>query len=190
MTPEERIRNKVSGLKDAQNERNIRENFDATIGSDAGEAFKTQYGGVTMDPYTGRAYHNEGQPVYSAEELQSAMDTRNTTNRLSGSIFDYVFDKTGNPNMARHAVNAASYSPGLGTAMGLEDAYQAAREIPDDYQAGDRGAMARNTGYALMGMGDAEGARSALRTALDAGPFPESEAARIELAKLESGKAQ
>ena len=53
MTPEERIRNKVSGLKDAQNERNIRENFDATIGSDAGEAFKTQYGGVTVDPYTG-----------------------------------------------------------------------------------------------------------------------------------------
>ena len=57
--------------------------------------------------------------------------------------------------MARHAVNAATYSPGLGTAMGLEDAYQAAREIPDDYRAGDRGAMARNTGYALMGMGDA-----------------------------------
>ncbi len=155
MTPEERIRNKVSGLKDAQNERNIRENFDATIGTDAGEAFKTQYGGVTLDPYTGRAYHNAGDYVYSAEELQKAMDARNTTNRMSGSIFDYVFDKTGNPNMARHAVNAASYSPGLGTAMGLEDAYQAAREIPDDYQAGDRGAMAKNTGYALMGMGDA-----------------------------------
>ena len=145
MTPEERIRNKVSGLKDAQNERNIRENFDATIGSDAGEAFKTQYGGVTVDPYTGRAYHNEGQPVYSAEELQSAMNTRNTTNRLSGSIFDYVFDKTGNPNMAARGKRGDiltwarhGYGPG-GCLPGT-------REIPDDYQAGDRGAMARNTG--------------------------------------------
>ena len=155
MTPEERIRNKVSGVKDAQNERNIRENFDATIGSDAGEAFKTQYGGVTMDPYTGRAYHNQGQPIYSAEELEKAMNTRNTTNRLSGSIFDYVLDKTGNPNMARHAVNAATYSPGLGTAMGLEDAYQAAREIPDGYREGDRMYMAKNAGLAALGLGDA-----------------------------------
>ena len=155
MTPEERIRNKVSGLKAAQNERNIRENFDATIGTDAGEAFKTQYGGLTVDPYTGRAYHNAGDYVYSAEELQKAMDARNTTNRLSGSIFDFVFDKTGNPNMARHAVNAATYSPGLGTAMGLEDAYQAAREIPDGYREGDRMYMAKNAGLAAMGLGDA-----------------------------------
>ena len=155
MSPEERIRNKVSGLKAAQNERNIRENFDATIGTDAGEAFKTQYGGVTMDPYTGRAYHNAGDYVYSAEDLQSAMDTRNTLNRMSGSIFDYVFDKTGNPNMARHAVTAATYTPFVGTAMGLEDAYQAGREIPDDYQAGDRGAMAKNAGLAALGLGDA-----------------------------------
>tara|TARA_Y100000114_G_scaffold124308_1_gene120044 strand:+ start:476 stop:1141 length:666 start_codon:yes stop_codon:yes gene_type:complete len=155
MTLEERIRNKVSGLKQAQTERKIREGFDVTIGTDAGEAFKTRYGGVTLDPYTGKAYHNAGDYVYSADDLQSAMDARNTTNRMSGSIFDYVFDKTGNPNMARHAVNAASYSPGLGTAMGLEDAYQAAREIPDDYQAGDRGAMAANTGLAVMGLGDA-----------------------------------
>ena len=57
MSPEERIRNKVSGLKQKQTERKIREGFDVTIGTDAGEAFKTQYGGVTLDPYTGRAYH-------------------------------------------------------------------------------------------------------------------------------------
>ncbi len=155
MSPEERIRNKVSGLKQAQTERKIREGFDVTIGTDAGEAFKTQYGGVTLDPYTGRAYHNAGDYVYSAEELQKAMDARNTTNRMSGSIFDYVFDKTGNPNMARHAVNAATYMPGVGTGIGLEDAYQAAREIPDDYQAGDRGAMAANTGQVALGLGDA-----------------------------------
>ena len=155
MTPEERIRNKVSGLKQTQNERNIRKNFGATLGTDAGEAFKTQYGGVTLDPYTGRAYHNAGDYVYSAEELQKAMDARNTTNRLSGSIFDFVFDKTGNPNMARHAVNAATYSPGLGTAMGVEDAYQAAREIPDGYREGDRMYMAKNAGLAAMGLGDA-----------------------------------
>jgi hypothetical protein len=155
MTPEERIRNKVSGLKQTQNERNIRKNFGATLGTDANEAFKTQYGGVTLDPYTGRAYHNAGDYVYSAEELEKAMNTRNTTNRLSGSIFDYVFDKTGNPNMARHAVNAATYSPGLGTAMGLEDAYQAAREIPDGYREGDRMYMAKNAGLAALGLGDA-----------------------------------
>jgi hypothetical protein len=155
MTPEERIRNKVSGLKQTQNERNIRKNFGATLGTDAGEAFKTQYGGVTLDPYTGRAYHNAGDYVYSAEDLQSAMDTRNTLNRMSGSIFDYVFDKTGNPNMARDAVNAATYTPFVGTAMGLEDAYQAAREIPDGYREGDRMYMAKNAGLAALGLGDA-----------------------------------
>jgi len=155
MSPEERIRNKVSGLKKTQNERNIRKNFDITIGTDAGEAFKTQYGGVTLDPYTGRAYHNAGDYVYSAEDLQKAMDVSNTTNRLSGSIFDYVLGKTGNPNMARHAVNVATFSPGVGTAMGLEDAYQAAREIPDGYREGDALDMAKNTGLMALGVGDA-----------------------------------
>ena len=154
MSPEERIRNKVSGLKQVQNEKSIRKNFDATIGRD-GEAFETQYGGLTMDPYTGRAYHNAGDYVYGAEELQKAMDARNTDNRMSGSIFDFVFDKTGNPNMARHAVNTANFTPGVGTAMGLEDAYQAGKNIPDGYREGDRMDMAKNSGLVALGLGDA-----------------------------------
>lgn len=154
MSPEERIRNKVSGLKQVQNEKSIRKNFDATIGRD-GEAFETQYGGLTMDPYTGRAYHNAGDYVYGAEELQKAMDNRNTDNRMNASIFDFVFRKTGNPNMARHAVNTANFTPGVGTAMGLEDAYQAGKNIPDGYREGDRMDMAKNSGLVALGLGDA-----------------------------------
>jgi hypothetical protein len=154
MSPEERIRNKVSGLKQVQNEKSIRKNFDATIGRD-GEAFKTQYGGLTMDPYTGRAYHNAGDYVYGAEELQKAMDNRNTDNRMNASIFDYVFKQTGNPNMARHAVNTANFTPGVGTAMGLEDGYQAAKNIPGAYREGDPAGVAKNAGFAALGLGDA-----------------------------------
>ena len=42
-------------------------------------------------------------------------------------------------------------------------------------------------GLALALKGDRDGARNALRTALDAGSFPEAEQARTELAKLEAG---
>ena len=118
---------------------------------------------MTYDPYTGRAYHNAGDYVYGAEELQKAMDNRNTDNRINASIFDYVFEKTGNPNMARHAVNTANFTPGVGTAMGLEDAYQAGKNIPDGYREGDRMDMAKNSGLVALGLGDAALVRELLR---------------------------
>lgn len=157
MTPEERIRNKVAGLKQSQMERqseSLRKQYDISVG-DNREAFQTEYGGIHTDPVTGRSYHKPGVYKYSDEDLQRAMDMRNSNNRIGNAIFDFVQLQSGNPTLAADAVTAAGFSPGLGTAMGVEDAYQAARDIPDGYREGNYSDMAGNAAQVAMGMGDA-----------------------------------
>lgn len=156
MTPEERIRSKVAGLKQNQEFRrevDKRREFDIDHGFNQ-EAFRTRPGEIQMDDQ-GRAYRTAGDYVYSLDDLERAAAARNTPSSTSNAIFDQVLKRTGNPNMARHAVNAANFTPGVGTAIGFEEAYDALTEIPDGYREGDYMDMAKNTGMAAMGVADA-----------------------------------
>ena len=156
MTPEERIRSKVAGLRQAQMERDsesLRNQYDISVG-EGGEAFKTRAGEIVMDDQ-GRAYRMPGEYVYSDDDLQRAMDMRNSNNRVSNAIFDQVLRSTGNPTMAADAVNVANYTPGVGTVIGGQEAYDALTEIPDGYREGDYMDMAKNAGMAGMGIMDA-----------------------------------
>jgi hypothetical protein len=156
MTPEERIRNKVAGLKQEQEYRrevDLRNQFDINHGFNQ-EAFKTRPGEIKMDDQ-GRAYRTAGDYVYSVDDLERAAGVRNSPSSVSNAIFDQVLRSTGNPTMAADAVNVANYTPGVGTVIGGQEAYDALTEIPDGYREGDYMDMAKNAGMAGMGIMDA-----------------------------------
>lgn len=162
MTSEDRIRSKVASLKQAQMQRMsegalaseiLRKNYEMSVGGN-GEAFKTRSGGFELDEQ-GRAMHLPREYMYSDEQLQRAMDVRNSDNRIGNLIFDFIQRQTGSPTMASNAVSTAGFTPGVGTAMGLEDAYQAAKDIPDGYREGDYRDMAGNAASVALGLGDA-----------------------------------
>ena len=119
MTPEERIRAKVAKLRSASQDMAVRNEFDASIGHDRSNAFATEAGGYAFDDQ-GRAYHTQGDYKYSADELQRAMDVRNTDNQQRGAIFDTILSQTGNPVMAADAATAADFTPFVGTSMSME----------------------------------------------------------------------
>ena len=117
---ENKLKAKIAGLKDQQ----IRRQYDNTMGV-AGEAFEMNTPRELNMELSGR---NRGRAVapgykYSTDQLQAAMDASNTENMIGFNIFDEVLRRTGNPRMATQAMNVASMTPGVGTAMGLEDAY-------------------------------------------------------------------
>ena len=146
------IKNKVANLKDQQ----IRRQYDNTLGV-AGEAFKMN---TPREPNMELSGRNRGRRVapdyeYSTDELQAAMDASNTENMIGFSIFDEVLRRTGNPRMATQAMNAAGFVPGLGTAMGVEDAYDAARYIPDAYAMNGIPGVLGQVGQIALGAGDA-----------------------------------
>ena len=146
------IKNKVAGLKDQQ----VRRKYDITMGVD-GEAFAMN---TPREPNMELSGRNRGRGVppgykYSQEELQAALDASDTENRIGGSIFDYVLRNTGDPRMATQAMNAAAFMPGVGTAMGAEDAYDAARNIPDAYRFNGIPGVLGQLGTVALGAGDA-----------------------------------
>ena len=146
------IKNKVANLKDQQ----IRRQYDNTLGV-AGEAFEMN---TPREPNMELSGRNRGRRVapdyeYSTDELQAAMDASNTENMIGFSIFDEVLRRTGNPRMATQAMNAAGFVPGLGTAMGVEDAYDAARYIPDAYAMNGIPGVLGQVGQIALGAGDA-----------------------------------
>ena len=146
------IRNKVAALKDQQ----IRREYDNTMGV-AGEAFEMNTPRELNMELSGR---NRGRAVapgykYSTDQLQAAMDASNTENMIGYSIFDEVLRRTGNPTLATTAMNAAAFVPGLGTAMGVEDAYDAARYIPDAYAMNGVPGVLGQVGQVALGNGDA-----------------------------------
>lgn len=155
MSPEERIRNKVAGLKQNQAERqsdSMRKQFDISVGMN-GEAYKTQQAGYAFDDQN-RAYHKPGEYVYSDADLQRAMDARQSESVLSNEIFDQVLRRTGSPRMAADAVAAANFTPGVGTVIGGQETWAALKDIPDGYREGNYGDMAANAGRVGMGVMD------------------------------------
>ena len=123
----------------------------------AGEAFEMNTPRELNMELSGR---NRGRAVapgykYSTDQLQAAMDASNTENMIGYSIFDEVLRRTGNPQMATQAMNAAAFVPGLGTAMGVEDAYDAARYIPDAYAMNGVPGVLGQVGQIALGAGDA-----------------------------------
>ncbi len=146
------IRNKVAGLKEQQ----FRRQYDNTMG-EAGEAFEMK---IPREPNMELSGRNRGRGVapgyrYSQEELQAAMDASNTENMIGYSIFDEVLRMTGNPRMETQAMNVAGFMPGVGTAMGVEDAYDAARAIPDAYAMNGMPGVLGKVGQVALGAGDA-----------------------------------
>ena len=149
---ENNLKAKIAGLKDQQ----IRRKYDNALGV-AGEAFEMNTPRELNMELSGR---NRGRRVapdyeYSTDELQAAMNASNTENMIGFSIFDEVLRRTGNPRTATQAMNVASMTPGLGTAMGVEDAYDAARYIPDAYAMGGVPGVLGQVGQIALGAGDA-----------------------------------
>lgn len=149
---ENNLKSKIAGLKDQQ----IRRQYDRVMGV-AGEAFEMNTPRELNMELSGR---NRGRAVapgyeYSADELQAAMDASNTENMIGFNIFDEVLRRTGNPRMATQAMNVASMTPFVGTAMGLEDAYDAAKDLPDAYAMGGVPGVLGALGTIGVGVGDA-----------------------------------
>ena len=149
---ENNLKAKIANLQ----EQKIRRQYDNTMGV-AGEAFEMNTPRELNMELSGR---NRGRAVapgyrYSTEELQAAMDASNTENMIGYSIFDEVLRRTGNPRLATQAMNVAGFMPGLGTAMGLEDAYDAARNIPDAYAMNGIPGVLGQVGQVALGAGDA-----------------------------------
>ena len=149
---EDNLKAKIAGLKEQQ----FRRQYDITMGVD-GEAFEAK---TPREPNMELSGRNRGRRVapgyeYSMDELQAAMDASNTENMIGYSIFDNVLRRTGNPRMATQAMNVASMTPFVGTAMGAEDAYDAARSIPDAYAMGGVPGVLGALGTIGIGVGDA-----------------------------------
>lgn len=149
---ENKLKAKIAGLKDQQ----IRRQYDNTT-SVGGEAFEMNTPRELNMELSGR---NRGRAVapgykYSTDELQAAMNASNTENMIGYSIFDEVLRRTGNPKIATQAMQAAGFVPGLGTAMGVEDAYDAARYIPDAYAMNGVPGVLGQVGQIALGAGDA-----------------------------------
>ena len=149
---ENNLKAKIANLQ----EQKIRRKYDNTMGI-AGEAFEMNKPRELNMALSGR---NRGRAVapgyrYSTDELQAAMDASNTENMIGYSIFDEVLRRTGNPRLATQAMNAAAFMPGVGTAMGAEDAYDAARAIPDAYAMNGMPGVLGKVGQVALGAGDA-----------------------------------
>ena len=149
---ENNLKAKIANLQ----EQKIRRQYDNTMGV-AGEAFEMNTPRELNMELSGR---NRGRAVapgyrYSTDELQAAMDASNTENMIGYSIFDEVLRRTGNPRLATQAMNAAAFMPGVGTAMGAEDAYDAARAIPDAYAMNGMPGVLGKVGQVALGAGDA-----------------------------------
>ena len=149
---ENNLKAKIAGLKEQQ----FRRQYDITMGVD-GEAFEMK---TPREPNMELSGRNRGRRVapgyeYSMDELQAAMDASNTENMIGYSIFDNVLRRTGNPRTATQAMNVASMTPFVGTAMGLEDSYDAARSMPDAYAMGGVPGVLSSFGTIGIGVGDA-----------------------------------
>ena len=149
---ENNLKAKIANLQ----EQKFRRQYDNVMGVE-GEAFEMNTPRELNMELSGR---NRGRAVapgykYSTDQLQAAMDASNTENMIGYSIFDEVLRRTGNPQMATQAMNAAAFVPGLGTAMGLEDAYDAARNIPDAYAMNGVPGVLGQVGQIALGAGDA-----------------------------------
>ena len=149
---ENNLKAKIANLQ----EQKFRRQYDNVMGVE-GEAFEMNTPRELNMELNGR---NRGRAVapgykYSTDQLQAAMDASNTENMIGYSIFDEVLRRTGNPQMATQAMNAAAFVPGLGTAMGLEDAYDAARNIPDAYAMNGVPGVLGQVGQIALGAGDA-----------------------------------
>tara|TARA_B100000902_G_scaffold55608_1_gene62385 strand:- start:3353 stop:3937 length:585 start_codon:yes stop_codon:yes gene_type:complete len=149
---ENKLKAKIAGLQDQR----IRRQYDNTMGV-AGEAFEMN---TPREPNMELSGRNRGRAVapgyrYSTDELQAAMDASNTENMIGYSIFDEVLRRTGNPRLATQALNVAGFMPGVGTAMGVEDAYDAARAIPDAYAMNGMPGVLGKVGQVALGAGDA-----------------------------------
>ena len=149
---ENNLKAKIANMQ----EQRFRRQYDNTMG-EAGEAFEMK---IPREPNMELSGRNRGRGVapgyrYSQEELQAAMDASNTENMIGYNIFDEVLRRTGNPRMATQAMNIAGFMPGLGTAMGAEDAYDAARSIPDAYSMNGIPGVLGQLGNVALGAGDA-----------------------------------
>ena len=149
---ENNLKAKIAGLKEQQ----FRRSYDNTMGVD-GEAFEIK---PPREPNMELSGRNRGRGVspgykFSQEELQKAMDASNTDNMIGYNIFDFVLQNTGNPRVARQVMNVAGFMPGVGTAMGVEDAYDAARNIPDAYAMNGVPGVLGQLGSVALGAGDA-----------------------------------
>lgn len=149
---ENNLKAKIANLQEQQ----FRRSYDIQLGVD-GEAFEMK---TPREPNMELSGRNRGRGVapgykFTQEELQAALDASDTENRIGGSIFDYVLRNTGDPRMATQAMNVAGFMPGVGTAMGVEDAYDAARGIPDAYRMNGVPGVLGALGTVALGAGDA-----------------------------------
>ena len=149
---ESSLKAKIANLQDQKK----RHQYENTKG-DPDEAYEMNTPRELNMELSGR---NRGRAVapgyrYSTDELQAAMDASNTENMIGYSIFDEVLRRTGNPRLATQAMNAAAFMPGVGTAMGAEDAYDAARAIPDAYAMNGMPGVLGKVGQVAVGAGDA-----------------------------------
>lgn len=149
---ENNLKAKIANLQ----EQKFRRTYDNVMGVD-GEAFEMK---TPREPNMELSGRNRGRGVapgykFSQEELQKAMDASNTDNMIGYNIFDYVLQKTGNPRVARQVMNVAGFMPVVGTAMGVEDAYDSARNIPDAYAMNGMPGVLGQLGNVALGAGDA-----------------------------------
>ncbi len=149
---ENNLKAKIANMQ----EQKFRRQYDITMGVD-GEAFEMIEPQEANMELSGRNQGRNVDPRYkfSQEELQKALDASDTENRIGGSIFDFVLQNTGNPRVARQVMNVAGFMPGVGTAMGVEDAYDAARGIPDAYRFNGVPGVLGQLGTVALGAGDA-----------------------------------
>ena len=149
---ENNLKAKIANLQ----EQKFRRSYDNVMGVD-GEAFEMIAPQEANTELSGRNRGRNVDPRYkfSQEELQKAMDASNTDNMIGYNIFDFVLQNTGNPRVARQVMNVAGFMPGVGTAMGIEDAYDAARNIPDAYAMNGVPGVLGQLGNVALGAGDA-----------------------------------
>ena len=135
----------------------IRRTFSRMLGGDegGGAAYKTRTGKIVTDPTTGQSYREQGDYVYSEEDLQRAVDFRQPLeNPTQMSIFDAVLAQTQNPRAAYDAAVGASYAPVLGTVIGGQDAYRGGRSFLGAMRDGDAAGMKASGLEALLGGAD------------------------------------
>lgn len=135
-------------------ERAIREEAAATFP----DVLMTEYGGIdTVYTPDGQRldYHSMPKNVYSAADLQKAIDVNASRSAIREGIFDAVLGQTGNLAVASDAAQSADFVPALGTAIALEEANIARQEVVPYIQEGDYKSATIEGINAGLGLGEA-----------------------------------
>ena len=134
---------------------------DAIFG-DVVNVYQTQQAPIVTDfvqddlgNYQRRDVHGEGEYRFSPVQLERAMRAKTGQSSIRENIFDYLLKTTGNPSYATTGAVGADFTPVLGTAIGLEDAYYSGADIPEDLREGNYIGAAKKGGQVALELGTA-----------------------------------